>query len=74
MAFSCNVVFVYKYDRFANRICGGKFTLDGEEFQLAQNNGPNALHGGPEGFHRKLWKDELEDNKLKLSYVSAIVN
>lgn len=36
--------------RFANRIKNGKFTIDGVEFQLPLNNGPNSLHGGPEGF------------------------
>lgn len=45
--------------RFANRIAGGKFTLDGREHQLAINNGPNHLHGGPTNdLSRKDWKGE----------------
>ena len=42
--------------RFANRIGRGKFTLDGREFQLAINNGPNHIHGGPTGFTHRVWK------------------
>lgn len=41
--------------RYANRIAKGQFMLDGEMVQLPVNNGPNALHGGLEGFDRKLW-------------------
>lgn len=41
--------------RFANRIGGGKFTLNGETVQLTVNNHGNHLHGGLEGFHRKMW-------------------
>lgn len=41
--------------RFANRIGEGKFSIDGKEYQLATNNSPNALHGGLEGFDKKLW-------------------
>jgi aldose 1-epimerase len=60
--------------RFGNRIAKGKFTLDGKEYTLAINNAPNALHGGPEGFFRAVWKAEEaksgEAAVLKLSYLS----
>ncbi|MGY8664005.1 aldose epimerase family protein [Bradyrhizobium sp. UFLA05-109] len=42
--------------RYANRIADARFVLDGETVQLAANNGPNALHGGLDGFDRKLWQ------------------
>ena len=42
--------------RFGNRIAKGKFTLNGKEYQLAINNGPNALHGGPTGLHAQVWE------------------
>jgi len=41
--------------RFANRIAAGHFTLDGHSYQLAKNDGPNALHGGLKGFDKSLW-------------------
>ncbi|WGS19619.1 MULTISPECIES: aldose epimerase family protein [unclassified Bradyrhizobium] len=49
--------------RYANRIAGARFMLDGKTVVLDANNGPNALHGGLEGFDRKLWEIvELTDN------------
>ena len=39
----------------ANRIAGGKFTVEGTEYQLDINNGPNALHGGLRGFNKVLY-------------------
>ncbi|TAL68293.1 MAG: galactose mutarotase, partial [Bacteroidetes bacterium] len=60
--------------RYANRIAKGKFKLDGVEYTLPLNNGPNTLHGGPAGWHSVVWNTEvLKKNKLpsvKFTYVS----
>lgn len=60
--------------RFANRIAGAKFSLEGEEYQLAVNDGENSLHGGIQGFDKVVWDAEVISCKeravLKLSYLS----
>ena len=60
--------------RVANRIAKGKFTLNGQEYKLAVNNGPNSLHGGLKGFDKVIWKAEPIDRpdgpSVKLSYRS----
>ncbi len=58
--------------RFGNRIKDGKFQLNGKEYQLAINNGPNALHGGPTGFHARVWEaNQVNDHAIVLKYVSS---
>lgn len=57
--------------RYANRIAKGKFTLDGAEYTLPVNNGPNHLHGGPQGFQNKLWESRIEGDAVEFLYFSA---
>ena len=56
--------------RFANRIALGKLCVDGKDYQLAINNGPNHLHGGPEGFSHKNWNVELDGEAVVFSFHS----
>jgi aldose 1-epimerase len=44
--------------RYANRIGGARFSLDGKQYHLAANNAPNSLHGGNRGFNEAVWKVE----------------
>lgn len=57
--------------RFGNRIRGGKFTLDGVEYELPCNDNANHLHGGKRGFDVRLWKAEVGESDVALTYVSA---
>jgi aldose 1-epimerase len=61
--------------RYANRIAGARFVLDGDKVQLAANNGANALHGGLEGFDRRNWRivaiDDGDQPAVTLAYTSA---
>lgn len=60
--------------RYGNRIAKGKFTLDGQAYQLETNDGPNTLHGGAKGFDKVIWaaSEQPVDNgtALRLTYVS----
>lgn len=56
--------------RYANRIANGHLEIDGNDYQLAINNGPNHLHGGPEGFQNQIWQSEEVENGVKFTYVS----
>lgn len=57
--------------RYANRIANGKFSLDGVEYTLPINNGPNHLHGGPEGFQNKVWESRKRKDGVEFKYVAA---
>lgn len=52
---------------FGNRIANGKFTLDGHEYTLPVNNGPNTLHGGLEGLHFLVWDGSQTDHSVTFS-------
>ncbi|MCX5653325.1 MAG: galactose mutarotase [Planctomycetota bacterium] len=60
--------------RYANRIANGKFTLDGQNYTLATNNGENALHGGIKGFDKVVWNAEpvktADGVGVKFTYLS----
>lgn len=57
--------------RYAGRIAKGHLRIDGKDYQLAINNGPNALHGGPEGFQNQIWQGKPLEDGVEFSYVSV---
>jgi aldose 1-epimerase len=57
--------------RYGNRIANGKFILDEVEYTLPQNNNGHCLHGGPDGYHTRVWDARLVNNQtLELTYLS----
>ncbi|NWX93051.1 GALM epimerase, partial [Nothoprocta pentlandii] len=56
--------------RVANRIAKGRFTLDGQQYELALNNGPNSLHGGARGFDKVLWSPEVVPSGIRFFRLS----
>jgi aldose 1-epimerase len=61
--------------RYGNRIAGGRFSLNGAEYTLAKNDGPNSLHGGAKGFNKRIWQAKEasgpEGSGLTLTYTST---
>ncbi|MBF1516838.1 aldose epimerase family protein [Prevotella pallens] len=57
--------------RYSNRIAKGHFQLDGKEYNIAINNGPNSLHGGKKGFNTKVWDAvQINEHAVVLKYTS----
>ncbi|WP_434650623.1 aldose epimerase family protein [Pseudomonas sp. D1-2] len=69
-----NVYFGATIGRFGNRLAGGAFELDGKRYQVPQNDKDNSLHGGPQGFDKRVWKAEPSNDKdsvgVTLTYLS----
>ena len=56
--------------RYANRIGHAQFTLDGTIYKLIKNNGENSLHGGPDGFDKRVWTAREVADGVELTYLS----
>lgn len=57
--------------RYGNRINQAKFSIDGTEYTLPKNDGVHCLHGGPQGYHTRMWDaKQLNDQALELTYLS----
>lgn len=70
----CGFFFGATVGRYANRIAGGKFSIDNKSYELEVNNGPNHLHGGSGSFNTKVWDAQTFDGEgrtgVKMQYVS----
>lgn len=56
--------------RFANRIAKGHFTIGDKEYTLPINNGPNSLHGGPDGFMNRIWNSRIDGDTVVFELTS----
>ena len=56
--------------RCANRIASGRMTIEGKEYSLEVNNGPNHMHGGTKNFANRLWESRVETNRVVMSLLS----
>ena len=57
--------------RYANRIAKGHLEVDGKVYSLPINNGPNHLHGGPEGFQNQVWESRIQGDAVEFLYDAA---
>jgi aldose 1-epimerase len=60
--------------RYGNRIAKATFALDGKQYALAANNGPNSLHGGAKGFDKKVWGAELFDRDGNVGIIYTVTS
>lgn len=60
--------------RYANRIAGGRFTLEGKTYEVGANDGPNHLHGGHLGFHQQIWAAEPFETELDAGVLFKLVS
>jgi len=60
--------------RYSNRIARGRITVNGQEYQLSQNEGEKTLHGGSLGFDRKLWEAEISEDQDNPSVIMRLMS
>ena len=70
----CKNFFGVIVGRYGNRIAKGKFSLDGEDYQLTINDGENHLHGGTKGYFHRLWDAKTETSENGQSVILSLVD